>query len=142
MVARKTRTGGAGKGTGARASKSDTQGRRPAAPTRIGPRTDKGDGEAAVQARIAALGEPSRSILDRLHPLIMKHATGLDPVVRYGFAIYKRGDKMVLVAAPRKAFVTFGYTNDAGIDADPVKFTSADQIDEAQVAAIVQRLAN
>ncbi len=72
----------------------------------------------------------------------MKHATDLDPVVRYGFAIYKRGDKMVLVAAPRKAYVTFGYTNDTGIDTEPAKLTSADQIDEAQVAAIVQRLAN
>lgn len=110
------------------------------APAKIPPRKDKGDGEAAVQARIAALGEPSRSILARLHPLIMKHAVGLDPVVRYGFAIYLRGGKMVLVAAPRKAYVSFGYTNDAGIDLEPLKFTSADQVDETQVASIVARL--
>ncbi len=104
------------------------------------PRADKGDGEAAVQARIAALDEPSRSILARLHPLIMKHATGLDPVVRYGFAIYLRDGKMVLLAAPRKSYVTFGYTNDAGIDREPVKYTSPDQIDEATVASFVERL--
>ncbi len=104
------------------------------------PRADKGDGEAAIQARISALAEPSRSILARLHRLIMKHATGLDPVVRYGFAIYMRDGKMVLVAAPRKAYVSFGYTNDAGIDREPVKFTSSDEVDEPTVASFVERL--
>ncbi len=107
---------------------------------KIPPRKDKGDGEAAVQARIAALDEPSRSILARLHPMVMKHAVGLDPVVRYGFAIYMRNGKMVLVAAPRKAYVSFGYTNDAGIDAEPLKFTSPEEIDERQVASIVERV--
>ncbi len=107
---------------------------------RWGPRADKGDGEAAIQARIAALAEPSRSILARLHPMVMKHAKGLDPTVRYGFAIYMRGGEMVLVVAPRKAYVTFGYANDAGLDLEPVKYTSADQVDEKQVAAIVGRL--
>ncbi len=110
------------------------------APAKIPPRKDKGDGEAAVQARIAALGEPSRSILARLHPLVMKHAVGLDPVVRYGFAIYMRDGKMVLLAAPRKSYVSFGYTNDAGIDREPVKFTSVDEIDEETVASFVRRL--
>lgn len=31
---------------------------------------DKGDGEVAVQARTAILGEPSRFILAQLHPMI------------------------------------------------------------------------
>ncbi len=110
------------------------------AAAKVAPRKDKGDGEAAVQARIAALGEPSRSILARLHPMVMKHAVGLDPVVRYGFTIYMRDGKMVLVAAPRKAYVSFGYTNDAGIDAEPLKFNSAEDVDEGKVASIVQRV--
>lgn len=107
---------------------------------RIGPRADKGDGEAAVQARIRALAEPSRSIMARLHPLVMKHATDLLPTVRYGFAIYMRQGKMLLVAAPRKSYVSFGYTNDAGIDEEPLKFTNPHEIDEAKVASIVRRL--
>ncbi len=106
------------------------------------PRADKGDGEAAVQARIAALAEPSRSILACLHPMVVKHGTSLLPCVRYGFAIYKRGETMVLVAAPRKSYVTFGYTNDAGIDAEPLTFMSADDVDENKVAEIVGRLVN
>ena len=122
----------------ANAGKKRTLGK--AAPKRFGPRADKGEGEAAIQARIAALDEPSRSILARLHPLIMKHAKGLHPVVRYGFAIYLRGGKMVLVAAPRKSYVSFGYTNDAGIDAETVRYTNAYEVDESQVAAIVRRL--
>ena len=72
--------------------------------------------------------------------MIMMHATGLDPVVRYAFAIYLRGGKMVLLASPPKAYVSFGYANDAGIDREPVKFTNADQIDEATVASFVERL--
>lgn len=70
----------------------------------------------------------------------MKHATRLDPVVRYGFAVYLRDGKMMLIAAPRKAYVSFGYSNDAGIDREPVKFTSADEIDEQTVASFVERL--
>jgi len=113
---------------------------RSAAPNRVPPRMDKGEGEAAVLARIKALSEPSRSILARLHPLVMKHGKGLQPVVRWGFAVYKRGDAMVLVAAPRKNYVSFGYTRVAGIKEGPVVLTTVDQIDEAMIAAIVQRL--
>ncbi len=132
MVAKaRGKTGGSGKA-------SEDAGTRAA--VKVPPRKDKGDGEAAVQARIAALTEPSRSILARLHPMVMKHATGLDPVVRYGFAIYLRDGKMVLVAAPREAYVSFGYTNDAGIEREPVKFESADEVDEATVASFVERL--
>jgi hypothetical protein len=110
------------------------------AANRWGPRVDKGEGETAVQARIAALGEPSRSIMARLHALVTKHAKQLRPVVRYGFAIYVRGDTMVLLAAPRKTYVTFSYTKDAGIDAAPLELTSVDQIDESRVADMVRRL--
>lgn len=137
MVANQSRRGG---GRTKPAGKASGRANRPATSARLAPRADKGDGEAAVQARIAALREPSRSILTRLHPLIMKHAKGLQPVVRYGFAVYLRSGKMVLLAAPRKAYVTFGYTNDAGIDAEPVKYSSPEEVDEAKVAEIVQRL--
>lgn len=136
MPASKSRKGGAK----TKSAERGTGRAGPKAVARPGPRADKGEGEAAVQARIAALGEPSRSILTRLHPLVMKHAKGLKPVVRYGFAVYLRNGKMALIAAPRKAYVTFGYTNDAGIDAEPVKYSSAEEIDEAKVAEIVQRL--
>ncbi len=130
---------------GSRTKGKATAGRGPGPTERAakyGPRADKGEGEAAVQARINTLDEPSRSILARLHPLVMKHAhgLGLQPVVRYGFAIYMRDGRMVLVAAPRKAYVTFGYTNDAGIDETPLKFMSPEDVDEAKIASIVQRL--
>jgi hypothetical protein len=108
---------------------------------RIPPRADKGEGEAAVRARIAALAEPSRSILARLHPMIMKHGKGLTPTVKWGFAVYKKGDTMVLVAAPRKAYVSFGYTLDAGKKLEPLELRSAEDIDEAEVASIVKRVA-
>lgn len=111
-----------------------------AAVKKWGPRADKGEGEAAVQARIAALAEPSRSIMARLHPLIMKHGSGLEPTVRYGFAIYMRGKAMALIAAPRKSYVSFGYPTNAGIHEEPVEFKAPDDIDEGQVAAMVRRV--
>ncbi len=107
---------------------------------RWGPRADKGEGEAAVQARIEALAEPSRSIMAQLHPLIMKHGPELLPTVRYGFAIYMRGTAMALIAAPRKSYVSFGYPTNAGIHEGAVEFRSPGEIDEARVAAMVQRI--
>ena len=111
---------------------------RPAA--KIPPRADKGEGEPAVQARIATLAEPARSILARLHPLIMKHGKGLAPTVKWGFAVYTKDGKMLLVAAPRKNHVSFGYTMDAGIKLEPIEYTSASEIDEAAVARIVKTI--
>ena len=109
---------------------------------RWGPRADKGEGEAAVQARIAALSEPSRSIMARLHPMIMKHGSELQPTVRYGFAIYMRGPAMALIAAPRKSYVSLGYPTNLGIRAEPIEFASPDEVDEAQVATMVKRVAD
>lgn len=71
---------------------------------------------------------------------LLESADGLHPTLRYRFAIYKRGDTMVLVAAPRKSYVTIGYTNDPGLDAEPLEFASAEAIDEAKVAEMVTRL--
>lgn len=124
----------------AKASRSKGAAKKPAA-RRIPPRADKGEGEAAVKARIAALGEPSRGIMKRLHPLIKKHGPSLKPTVKWGFAVYLRDDKMVLVAAPRKNHVTFGYTMDAGKEQEPVVFKAADEVDEATVAKVVKRVA-
>jgi hypothetical protein len=109
------------------------------APAKPAPRADKGEGEAAVRARIAALAEPSRSIMTKLHPLIVKHGKGLSPVVRWGFAVYKKGDTMVLVAAPRKKYVSFGFTMDAQQGNESLDFASAADVDEAKVKAIVKR---
>lgn len=119
-------------------SGSRTPGKEPPA-QRWGPRADKGEGEAAVQTRIRALGEPSRSIMVRLHPLVMKHGPALQPTVRYGFAIYMRGKAMALIAAPRKDYVSFGYPTNARIHEEPIEFRSPDDIDEARVAAMVLR---
>ena len=121
------------KATAKKASRS----RAPIAP----PRADKGEGEPAIQARIGALPEPARSVMAKLHRLVMKHGKGLTPTVKWGFAVYTKGGEMVLVAAPRAKHVSFGYTLDAPVKMEPVEYTSADQVEDAQVAAIVKRIA-
>lgn len=108
---------------------------------RIAPRADKGEGEAAVKARIAALDEPVRGIMKRLHPMIKKHGPRLKPTVKWGFAVYLREGKMVLVAAPRKKHVSFGYTMDVGKEQEPLRFEAADEVDDATVAKVVKRVA-
>ncbi|MCA1814268.1 MAG: DUF1801 domain-containing protein [Halobacteriales archaeon] len=133
------------KKTGAKrpAKRATSRPKRPAARSaapRVASRADKGEGEAAVQARIAALAEPARGIMQRLHPLIQKHGKGLEPQVRWGFAVYKRKDAFVLIAAPRKNHVTFGTGMDTEVQVEPLKFTRAEDVKEAEVAAIVKRV--
>jgi hypothetical protein len=36
--------------------------------------------------------------------------------------------------------VSFGYTQVSGIKAEPIEFSSVDQVDEARVATLLQRL--
>ena len=70
----------------------------------------------------------------------MTHGKGLQPLVRWGFAVYRRDGKLVLVAAPRKNYVSFGYTMDTHIREEPNEPTNVARIDEAKTAALVQRL--
>jgi hypothetical protein len=110
---------------------------------RIPDRADKGDGEAAVQARIKALSEPSRSMITKLHALVKKHAPDLEPTVRWGFAVYSRGGKMLVVASPYTKYARLGFTKDAGVKGAGdgyIEYANADQIDEAKVAALLQQL--
>jgi hypothetical protein len=107
------------------------------------PRADKGDGEAAVQTRIAALQEPSRSILAKLHALVRKHAPGLTPTVRWGFAVYMREGKMMVVASPFTKYARLGFTRDANVDASGeyfIEYTDASQVDEAKVVALLKKM--
>ncbi|MHB8585766.1 MAG: hypothetical protein ACYDDF_08020 [Thermoplasmatota archaeon] len=68
----------------------------------------------------------------------MKHGKGLVPLVRLGFAVYQRGDTMVLVAAPRKTHVNSGSTIDARSQAGHLVFRSPAEIKEADVASVVK----
>jgi hypothetical protein len=112
----------------------------PAAPNPP-PRTDKGEGEGAVRARIASLKPPVRDIMEKLHPLVMRLAPDLEPTVKWGHAVYLKRGRMVLVAAPRKSYVGFGHTQVAGIRGlEPVDFHGVDEVTEARVAAFVAPL--
>jgi hypothetical protein len=140
MPEKARRSKGTGKATRKILSGKAAKNRQAAAVRVPPPRKDKEEGESAVQARIAALDEPSHSIMARFHPIIMKHGKELQPTVKWGFAVYMRDGKMVLVAAPRKNYVSFGYTQVSGIKAEPIEFSSVDQVDEARVATLLQRL--
>lgn len=111
---------------------------------RIPARADKGVGEAAVQARIKALSEPSRSIIAKLHSIVKKNGPDLEPSVKWGFAVYSRDGKMLLVASPFTKYARFGFTLDAKVkDVGDgwIEYRSVDDINEAKVAAWVKLVA-
>jgi hypothetical protein len=55
--------------------------------------TKKADGEAAVLAAIASMGEADRSIGERLHALITGSAPALQPKTYYGMPAYAKDGK-------------------------------------------------
>ena len=140
MAAKKASKKSAKKSAKAPAKKAAKKSAKKAA--HIAPRADKGDGEAAVQARIAALQEPSKSIVAKLHKLVRKHAPELTPTVRWGFAVYSRDGKMLVVASPYTKYARLGFTQDAGVKGKDqfIEYTSVDQVDEAKVAALLARI--
>jgi uncharacterized protein YdhG (YjbR/CyaY superfamily) len=79
--------------------------------------------------------------MEKLHPLVMKYGPSLEPTVKWGHAIYLREGKMMLIAAPRKKHVGFGYPTVSGLDDTPINFHSSEEVDEKVVAAFVRKIA-
>src|SRR2546422_11633404 len=55
-----------------------------------GPRADKADGESAVLAKIAEMGEPDRAMAKRVHAIIKASAPALAPRLWYGMPAYAK----------------------------------------------------
>ena len=60
------------------------------ADARCGRRADKGDGESAVLAKLAALPQPDRAMGERIHAIVKAHAPALSPKTWYGMPAYAR----------------------------------------------------
>src|SRR5437879_13390357 len=60
-------------------------------------RADKGDGEAAVLAKIADMPEPDRTMAKRLHAIIKESAPVLSPRLWYGMHSYPKERKPLRV---------------------------------------------
>jgi hypothetical protein len=110
--------------------------------------TDQADGESEVQAKIAEMSEPDRSMAKRLHALITASAPSLSPRTWYGMPAYARDGNVVCHFQPAQKFktryATLGFSDKANLDEGDVwpvalalkKLSAAD---EAKIAALVKK---
>ena len=108
----------------------------------------KTEGEDAVLAKLASMGEPDRSLGKRLHAIIRANAPGLTPKLWYGMPAYAKDDKVVCffqAASKFKArYATLGFNDKATLDEGtmwPVAFALKDltAADETRIAALVKK---
>lgn len=109
------------------------------------------EAEAGVRAKIAAWPEPWRTMGERIHALIARSAPALEPRTWYGMPGYARDGKAVCFFRADKKWMTFGYTQDAGLTVEKDAphqliecawfFASLDKASEAKLAALVRKIA-
>lgn len=106
-------------------------------------------GEAAVLGKIAALPAPYREMAERLHRIVRESAPSLEPVVRWGLPMYRKGSDDVCYIKATKEYIAFGFSEEAnpareeGAHMHPVVWvlTSLDKETEARIGALVRKAA-
>lgn len=105
-------------------------------------------GEAAVQAKIAAMPQPDRAIAERIHAIIKESAPGLVPRTWYGMPAYTKNGQVICFfqnAGKFKArYQTLGFSDKAKLDDGsfwPTSFALAEMTDkvEQRIADLVKK---
>lgn len=105
-------------------------------------------GDRDVQAKIAEMAEPDRSMATRIHSLVRATAPHLVPRTWYGMPAYARDGKVICFFQAASKFkvryATFGFQPDAQLDDGSMWATSFAVIEltpavEEQIAALVTR---
>jgi hypothetical protein len=118
------------------------------AAARPGPHADKGDGEGAVLATIAAMREPDRTLGKRLHGIIKASAPALSPRLWYGMPAYAGDGKVVCFFQSAQKFktryATLGFSDTARLDEGalwPVAFALREltTAEAARISALVRK---
>ncbi|ADN02115.1 iron chaperone [Spirochaeta thermophila] len=108
----------------------------------------RGAGEEEVRAKIAEMGEPDRTMAERLHRLILEEAPMLTPKTWYGMPAYAREGKVVCFFQSGQKFktryATLGFTDVATLDEGsmwPTAFALAgwNPEVEARVRALIRK---
>jgi hypothetical protein len=110
---------------------------------------DKGDGEDAVLANIAAMPDPYRAMGERLHAIIRASAPDLTPRVWYGMPAYAKDGKVVcffrgVIFSNTERYMTIGFTEEAKLDDGrmwPTSFALIElsAVEEARISALVKK---
>ena len=116
--------------------------------SKLSPEEEREAGEQEVQAKIADMSEPDRTMAARIHALVLEAAPALVPRTYYGMPAYAKDGKTICFFQPASKFKvrysTFGFQPDANIDDGeffPVAFavTELTPAAEARIAELVKR---
>ena len=108
----------------------------------------RADGESAVLAKIAEMGDSDRGMAERLHAIIMASAPALSPKTWYGMPAYAKDGKVVCYFQSAEKFnsryATFGFNDTANLDKGvmwPTSFALKEltAAEEAKVRALVKK---
>jgi hypothetical protein len=106
------------------------------------------EGESMVQAAIAKMPEPDRSMAKRLHALIKASAPNLAPKTWYGMPAYAKDGKVVCffrgASKFKERYAMFGFNDPANLDEGsmwPIAFalTKLSDADEKKIGALVKK---
>ena len=113
---------------------------------------DKAAGEKALQAAIAEMPEPDRTMAERLDAIVKASAPALLPKTWYGMPAYANKDGKVVcffTAASKfdSRYATFGFNDTANLDDGamwPTSFALKEltAAEEARIAALVKQAAS
>ena len=115
---------------------------------RRSPAQERSEGEAEVQAKIAEMPPPDRSMAERIHAIVTSTAPDLVPRTYYGMPAYAKDGKVICFFQSKSKFKvrysTFGFQPDAKLDDGemwPIAFalTTLTPADEKRIAALVRR---
>ena len=116
--------------------------------SKVTPAEERAQGEADIQAKIAGMPEPDRSLAQRIHALVTKTAPTLMPRTYYGMPAYARDGKTVCFFKPaskfKERYSTFGFEQNARLDDGtmwPTSYaiTKLTAADEKEIAAMVKK---
>jgi hypothetical protein len=109
---------------------------------------DKADGDATVLAKIEGMGEPDRTMGNRLHALIKASAPILSTRLWYGMPAYTKDGKVVCFFQPAEKFgtryATLGFSDEANLDDGSMWPTvyalkQLTPAEEAKIASLVKK---
>ena len=112
------------------------------------PATERAEGEADVQAKIAEMPPEERAMAKRIHKIVASAAPSLVPRTYYGMPAYAKDGKVICFYKPASKFKvrysTLGFQPDARIDDGemwPVAFavTELTSASEAKIAELVKK---
>jgi hypothetical protein len=106
------------------------------------------DGEAEVNAKIAAMSEPDRSLAKKIHALVKAAAPQLTSRTWYGMPAYAKDGNVVCFFQDAKKFksryATLGFSDKAKLDDGTMwpssyALTTLTAADEAKITALVKK---